>query len=161
MQQKATIYINHEDASLRTFILFMQTADAVQKYSDTHLYRALGISTIKFIVLNILNHNGGQMAPSDIARWTLREKHNITTLIERMSRDGLVRTERSNRDKRFINVILTRKGKQLRNKATTIAKEIVDKVMSSFNQDEIPHCERMLMSMRQNAHDGLDTIARQ
>jgi len=138
----------------------MQTADAVHKYSDTHLYRALGISTIKFIVLQILEHHGGQMTPSDIARWTLREKHNITTLIERMSRDGLVRTERSNQDKRFINVILARKGKQLRNKATTIAKEIVDKIMSSFNQNDIPHCESMLTSMRQNAHDGLEEIAK-
>ncbi len=78
------IDIDHEDTILRTFILFVQTADAVLKYADAHLYKKAGLSVIKFMVLKILATNGVIMTPSKIAEWMLRERHNITTLVARL-----------------------------------------------------------------------------
>ena len=105
------IDVEHEDAVLRTFILFVQTARLVLKYADTHLYRKTRLSTIKLIVLRTLASNNGVMRPSEIAEWTQTERHNITTLIDRLKRAGLVRVERNNRDKRFVSVSLTAKGR--------------------------------------------------
>jgi len=76
--------VDHEDRILRTFILFVQTADVVLKYANNHFYRKEGLSVIKVIVLRVLAASGGTMTPSEIAEWTFRERHDITTLVERL-----------------------------------------------------------------------------
>ena len=106
------INVDHDDVILRTFILFVQTARAVLKYADAHLYRKARLSTIKLIALRALASNGGTMTPSQIAEWTQTERHNITALINRMRQDGLVTAERNSRDRRLVNVTLTEKGRE-------------------------------------------------
>ncbi len=41
------------------------------------------------MVLQILTTTGGTMAPSEIAEWTLREWHNVMTLVDRLKQGGL------------------------------------------------------------------------
>jgi len=154
------ISIDHDDIILRTFILFVQTADTVLKYADTHFYRKSRLSVIKFMVLRILAANGGTMTPSEIAEWTFRERHNITTLVERLKQDGLVRTERRNRDKRFVNVTLTGKGRKVLKQATPVATEIINKVMLSISEGDAIPLEKSLRVLRQNAYDGLEHLAK-
>ena len=153
------IDIHHDDASLRTFILFVQTADAVLKYSDAHFYKKARLSSIKYTTLRILAVNGGTMTPSEIARWTLREKHNITTLIDRLERDELIVTERSKKDRRSINVILTDKGREVLDQAIPVARDIVNQVMSSTSKNDVVELEKLLGVLRQNAHAGLERVA--
>ncbi len=150
----------HDDIILRTFILFTQTAHAVQKYGDAHFYRKSRLSVIKFIVLKILATNGGTMTPSEIAEWTFRERHNITTLVDRLKRDGLVRVERNIKDKRFVNVSLTAKGRKVLKQAMPVARDIVNRVMSSISEGDAILLEKSLRVLRQNAHDGLEHLAK-
>ena len=152
--------VDHEDRILRTFILFVQTADATMKYANTHFYRKEGLSVIKVIVLQVLAAHGGTMTPSEIAEWTFRERNNITTLVERMKRDGLVRVERNNRDKRFVSVSLTAKGRKVLKQAMPVAREIVNQVMLSISEGDAVPLEKSLRVLRQNAHDGLEHLAK-
>ena len=154
------IDVAHEDRILRTFVLFVQTADTIMKYANTHLYRKERLSVIKVIVLRVLAANGGTMTPSEIAVWTFRERHNITTLINRMKRDGLVRVERNIKDKRFVNVSLTAKGRKVLKQAMPVAREIVDQVMLSISEGDTIPLERSLRVLRQNANDGLEHLAK-
>ncbi len=152
--------VDHEDSTLRTFILFVQAADTIMKYANTHLYRKEGISVIKIIVLRVLAAHGGTMTPSKIAEWTFRERHNITTLVDRLKRDGLVRVERNIKDKRFVSVSLTAKGRKVLKQAMPVAREIVDQVMSSISEGDAILLEKSLRVLRQNAHDGLEHLAK-
>jgi len=154
------IDVDHDDISLRAFILFVQTADTIRKYTDSHFYRKSRLSLIKFMVLQILAANGATMTPSEIAKWTFRERHDITTLISRLKRDGLVRTERDGRDKRFVNVMLTAKGRKVLKQTTPVATEIVDRVMLSISEGDVVSLEDSLRVLRQNAHDGLEHLAK-
>lgn len=94
---KATkiVEIGIQETLPRVFVLFLQTAHAVEKYTDKELYFKAGLSMPKLAVLQILKTNGGTMMPSTIAAWMLVEKHNMTTLIDRLRRDELVRVERN------------------------------------------------------------------
>ena len=152
--------VDHDDTILRTFILFVQTADAVLKYADAHLYKKAGLSVIKFMVLKILATNGGIMTPSKIAEWTLRERHNITTLVARLERDGFVGTKRNDRDRRFVNITLTDKGREVLTQATPVARHIVNQVMLSIIEGDAVLLEKLLRILRQNAHHGLEHAAR-
>jgi len=128
------------------------------KYANAHFYKEVGLSAIKFIVLRILATNGGTMTPSKLAQWTLRERHNITTLVDRLEQDGLVSTKRDDRDKRFVNITLTNKGQEVLTQATPVAKKIVDQVMLSITEGDIVLLEKSLGVLRQNAHHGLERI---
>ncbi len=144
---------------MRTFILFVQTAQAVLKYTDTHLYRKARISTIRLIALRALATNNRVMMPSEIAEWTQTERHNITALIGRMRRDGLVAAERNSSNKRLVNITLTDKGRETLNRAMPVAEEIVDQVMLSIDEGDAALLEKYLRTLRQNADDGLENIA--
>ena len=154
------IDIDHEDSILRTFILFVQASDAVMKYANAHFYRRDGLSAIKFMVLRILAANGGTMTPSEIAEWTFRERHNITTLVDRLEKDDLVMTERNDEDKRSVNIKLTNKGRTTLNEATPTARDIVDRVMLSISGSDAALLERLLRILRQNAHSSLERVTK-
>ena len=154
------IDVDHEDTVLRTFILFVQTARAVLKYTDAHLYRKARLSIIKLIALRALASNNGVMIPSEIAEWTQTERHNITALIGRMRQDELVTAERNSSDKRLVNINLTDKGQEALNRTTPVAKEIVDQVMLSIDEGDAALLEKHLRTLRQNAHQGLEHIAK-
>ena len=152
--------IHHDDTILRTFIFFVETAHATLKYANVHFFRTTRLSLTKYIVLQILAFNGGTMNPSEIAEWTLRERHNITTLVGRLERDGLVTVERNDRDKRFINVTLTAKGRKVLKQGTPVAREIVNRVMLSISEGDAVRLEKSLSVLRQNAHDAIEHLAK-
>lgn len=153
------INIDLEDDTSRAFVLFVQTSDAVQKYADARLYKA-GLSIIKWMVLKTLDFNGGIMTPSAIAEWTLRERHNITTLIRRMRKDGLIITEPHSTDRRSINVILTDRGREVLAQTLPVAKEIINQVMTSMAGDDTLSMEKSLRVLRQNALNGLEQVTK-
>ena len=77
-----------------------------------------------------------------------------------MRRDGLVTTERNNSDKRFVNVTLTDKGRDVLGRAMLVATEVVNQVMLSISEDDSALLEKPLRVLRQNAHDGLEHVAK-
>ena len=154
------IDVHYEDTIIRSFILFVQTAYAVLKYADAHLYRKARLSISKLVVMRAIASNKEVMTPSEIAKWTQTERHTITALVDRMKRDGLIRTERNPRDKRFVNVSLTDKRREVFMKAMPVAREIVDQVMSSISEDDALLLEKSLRALRQNAHHGLEYVAK-
>jgi len=159
-KRKPFIEVDLKDPVLNAYMLFVQTSDAVQKYTDACFYRKAKLSTTKFVVLQVLAVNKGTMTPSQIARWTLRERHNVTTLIYRMQKDGLVRTERSASDKRSLNVILTDAGRRALALAAPVAREIVRQVMSSINERDVSQLIKSLNVLRHNAHEGLSNLSK-
>ncbi len=95
------------------------------------------------------------MSPSEIAEWTYTERHNITTLVDRLKRDGFVMTNRYSKDRRVITVTLTDKGQQVLSEAIPVSSEIVKEVMRSFSEDDAALLEKRLKVLRQNAANGL------
>jgi len=154
------IDVDLDNITLGTFILFVQTADVVLKYADARFYKEAHLSVVKYVVLQILAANGGTMTPSQIAEWTFRERNNITTLVGRLKREGLVKTDRKNRDKRFINVTLTAKGRKVLKQIMPAANEIVSRVMLSISESDTVSLEKSLRFLRQNAHGGLEHLAK-
>ena len=153
------IEVDHEDTVLSTFILFVQTAQAVLKYADGYLYRKTRLSVAKLIVLQTLASTSRAMMPSEIAEWTNTERHNITALVGRMKQDGLVTAERNSSDKRVVNIKLTDKGRKVLSQAMPVAREVVNQVMSSITEGDMVLLREKLRILRQNAHYGLGGFA--
>ena len=148
--------VYHKDTSVRTFILFIQTAQAVLKYADRYLYTGARLSVIKLVALTALDVNDGTLTPSQLAKWTQTERHNITALVDRLKRDGLVTTKRESKDKRFVHVRLTDKGREVLNRTIPVAREVVNNVMSSVSEDDAARLEEQLKVLKENAFRGLE-----
>ena len=155
------IEVEHEDTILRTFILFVQSARVALKYADSIFYRKARLSVIKYIVLQALATNGGTMTPSEMAEWTSTERHNITTLVDRLRQDELVTVRRNEKDRRFTDVTLTDKGVKALDRARPVAREIVNQVMLSISEGDALLLEKLLRVLRQNAYHGLEHVAGQ
>ena len=99
------------DLTLRSFALFLQTSRELLKYVDTCLRQKTGISMVHFMALMILENEGGKMTPTKLASLTQTKRHNITTLIRRMEKEGYINIRKKSRDRRSLNVLFTEKGK--------------------------------------------------
>jgi len=99
------------------------------------------------------------MTPSGIAEWTHTERHNVTTLVTRMSRDGLVTAERNNANKKLVDIVLTDKGREVLNRAMPVARKVVNQVMSSIAAGDAVLLEKSLGVLMRNARYGLEELA--
>jgi len=145
---------NTASAKQRLIFLFIQTADAYNRYSDIR-FQKLGLSLIRMVVLSALEMNGGTMKPSEIAKWTFRSPHNITTLIRRLERDGLVTISPNRTDNRSVDVVLTEKGRQYIKKAKPIYLDVRKKALDSITDKQIQVLERIIAVMKSNIEHSM------
>ena len=153
------IEITHDESIGRALMLLTQATRIINRYIDAYFYRKAKISFTKFMVLKLLASTNGVMNQTQIAENTQTVLHNITTLVARLKREELVSTERSESDKRSINVFLTDKGRMVLNQAMPVARELIDKIMTSITEDDALKLSQMLEILRENAYGELENIA--
>jgi DNA-binding MarR family transcriptional regulator len=150
--------IPHGDSIGRTLMLLTQTARLINKYIDSYFYEKANLSFTKFLALKVLANSNGVMTQTQMAEWTQTELHNITTLVARLKKENLVFTRRSDIDKRKINVFITDKGKTVLEQAIPVAREIIEKIMSSITENDALKLGQTLEVLRDNTYDGLERI---
>jgi MarR family transcriptional regulator, organic hydroperoxide resistance regulator len=144
----------------RVFISFIRTSRAVGKYYDARLYSKMRFSAVKMAVLTALNFNREGMTPSEIASQTCTEPNNITTLVRRMAKEGLLRTESRKDDRRSVKVVITDLGLEVFAEASAIPGDVRDEVLSLIPRDDMKALERALEIMRHNALVGIQNLNR-
>ena len=142
----------------QAFISFILASRAFTKYYDAYLYRKMRLSIVKMAVLNLLNING-TMSPAEIARITCTERNNITTLIRRMAKDGLVKVERNAAPVRGVSISLTEVGLELFGRAKFLPVEVRDQVFASIPKESLGMVKTSLETMRYNAMAGIDSLS--
>jgi len=97
--------------SLNTFTKLMRAAESVT--SRVHrVLTAPKLTISQFGVLEALYHKG-PLCQKDIAAKILKSTGNITLVIDNLEKNGLVRRERDNEDRRFLTIHLTDSGSEL------------------------------------------------
>ena len=92
-----------------------------------------GLTPEQSHILNILVQKGGSSTINEIVDITLRQHHSISTLINRMSKQELVKKIKTPNDNRIYQVVITPKGESLLNKVTH---ESIDMVFSGLSERE-------------------------
>ena len=143
-------YHQKESLNIQTLDLLTRTARIVLKYVDTYFSIEAGISSIRFIVLHALSMRKEATSLSDLVALTNTNHNNITALIDRMKREGLVTARRARKDRRVIHVKLTPKGTEIAGKSMIVVKNIADRVLSSLGDDDIATLMRQLSTINRN-----------
>ena len=97
--------------ALDLFIKLERAHNAVLSVAQEQI-RAAGLTVSQFGVLEALYHLG-PLCQRALADKILKTGGNMTTVIDNLERNGLVRRERSAEDRRFITVHLTDDGRAL------------------------------------------------
>ncbi len=100
-----------ERLALSTFVKLLRICETVSGRVHNHL-KSVQLTTSQFGVLEALYHLG-PMCQRDIAKKILKSTANLTTVIDNLEKRGLVKRERDEKDRRYFNVILTKKGEKL------------------------------------------------
>ena len=101
-----------EGIASKTIIDFKKTHEMLETVFDNH-FKKFDISDSKFKLLVILYKSSeGGLALSEIGNRMQVTKANITGLIDRLERQGLVKRIRRNDDRRKILAVITEKGRK-------------------------------------------------
>ena len=134
-----------ETRALRTYVKLMRAAESVTARTHRHLF-STGLTISQFAVIEALYHLG-PLSQREIGQKILRSSGNITMVIDNLEKNGLVRRERNEADRRFFIVHLTDEGYNLINKifpphAAVIAEDLG--VLTAAEQDTLGRLCRKL-----------------
>ena len=137
-----------ETRALKTYVKLMRAAESMTARTHRHL-SSTGLTISQFAVLEAL-YQLGPLSQREIGKKILRSSGNITMVIDNLEKNGLVRRERHEADRRFFIVHLTDKGYHLINKifpphAAVIAKDLG--VLTAAEQDALARlCKKLGLS---------------
>ena len=130
------------------------TASMMKKKADAFFVQ-YGLTDVQFNLLTLLYFNSpgvpgeGGLSQAQISDMMLVNRANITSLVDRMEKAGLVTRNAHTNDRRFNIVKLTSKGKNLFEKVEPIYIRQVRKVMSHLGQPEMKTLMRLLEKVRE------------
>ena len=115
-------------------------------------FRAHAVSDTQFNALVVLQVAGRPLTQREMVERLLVDKSDLTGLLGRMEKAGLV-TRRSDADDRRCNAVaLTAKGRAELARTEADYAALVTRIMSSFTRGEIADLTRLMLKL----HDALD-----
>jgi MarR family 2-MHQ and catechol resistance regulon transcriptional repressor len=100
-----------EIRAINAYIKLQRGADSTVARATQHLARS-GLTFSQYGVLDMLFHLG-PLRLGQIAEKILKSEGNMTTVVDNLERAGLVKRERSVKDRRAVTVSLTEEGRRL------------------------------------------------
>jgi MarR family 2-MHQ and catechol resistance regulon transcriptional repressor len=120
----------YQHSGTHLFLLFWKASHAVMRYDQRSIADAGFSSLTDFAVLEVLLHKGS--LPVN----TIGEKVLLTSAVDRLERKGLVKREKSELDRRVVQVHLTDVGRELITRAFGQHAENLDLLFDVFNDEE-------------------------
>jgi len=96
----------------------------------------IGITPEQAAILQILDRKAGTSSIGDIANAWMRRENSVLTMVRRMEKLGLVNIVKYPKRKE-LEIVLTDKGQEIRNKLTKISIESVFSVLSSEEMQKL------------------------
>ena len=108
MDRKALATTSRYEALLQ----LLRTADTIWNASRT-FFQEWDLSPSQFNVLNLLESNPEGLSQSDLGRQLITHRSNVTGLVDRLEKRGLVQRTEAAGDRRAYRVVLTKAGSAL------------------------------------------------
>ncbi|MCL6639548.1 MAG: MarR family transcriptional regulator [Firmicutes bacterium] len=120
----------------RVIIEIASTYDLMEDVFNRHLAR-FGISQVKYKAMMQLLYAGDDGLPlSELGEKMAVSRANITGLVDRLERDGLVSRETDSRDRRVVRARVTARAKELLQFITPIHGEFTGSLLSVLDSKE-------------------------
>ena len=135
------------------------TSTASKELSDEFNRRLLlkGSTRVQWIALYYIGNEKG------ISQKVLADKINvkestIVRLIDRMEKEGIVKWEKEETDRRVTNIFLTEKGENLKEELLPLGEKFSDDITKGIKQEHIDIFNSVLRKMVLNINMNVDNI---
>jgi DNA-binding MarR family transcriptional regulator len=112
------------------------------------MYGEKGLTMEQYATLVAIKYLNDPVRPTDVARWIGRRTNSVSMMVDRMVKAGLVRRERSRRDRRVVCLIITSKAENALEPATRAGWEFIQKIMSPLSEEDRQTFARLLETLR-------------
>lgn len=102
---------------------------------DTYRVKA-GVSYQQFLILMAVATSENPVTVVELARILQRQPNSISTIVDRMVKQALVKREPCKTDRRLVYVKLSPAGKNIVTRAAIEGNELIKRVMSEFSEKE-------------------------
>jgi len=143
------------DQRLQTWLLCHQVYDSIYRCEES-VFAKEGISTQQHAVLIAIKYIEEPVTVSELAHWLERNQNGISMLVERMVKDGLISRKRDLSDRRSIRLVMTKKGKNILERATMSGWDLAQEILSSISDDDLHVLNGILERMRGKAFGYLN-----
>lgn len=126
---------SREVLALGTFIKLNRSLNSVQGRLLPALQRDFGLTESQLAVLEAIYHLG-PLQQGELCRKILRSGSNVTTVVDNLERDGLVKRVRHEQDRRVQVVHLTDEGRALMDEALPVHVERITEAMAALEPAE-------------------------
>jgi DNA-binding MarR family transcriptional regulator len=132
------------------------TASCLRKKAG-HFLNQFGLTDVQFNLMMLLQHQSnpdGGLSQAQLSSMMLVNRANITALIDRMEKSGLVERTSMPMDRRYNIIKLTERGKKMLLKIEPLYAQEVDRIMDVLLESEQKRLISMLEKIRSNITNG-------
>lgn len=137
------------DKVVQAYVQLIVTSDLVYKNAEVKLGDT-GITPRQHSVLMTLISAEHQLTLTELSRRLFRTKNSLTTVIDHMERDGLVKRLPVPGDRRAIYIMVSEKGQALVKDSMQQSRELVYRTMSCLEPAELDSLNALLRKIRRN-----------
>ncbi len=144
--------------AVRVYLLLRETYKLADKVFESD-FRNFDLSSSQYTVLRYL-HNDEAIPMSELSRRLTQGKSNLTTLIPRMERKGLVETTVDARDKRSSLVRLTDTGRRLRDQVVPAHRRLLEAMLRRLGPEEQEQFVHLLAQINRSLTEVMKEAAK-
>lgn len=137
------------DLRFNASVQLLNSGLLLDKYIDIRS-RRYGQNRSRLDVMHTLIIHGGTLKPSDLSKMLFRSKQTITQTIDRLERDGLVKRELADKDRRTRKITITRKGLDSIKANLPRTMEISNSALPGLSEEEIRTLSAILRRIRKH-----------
>ena len=128
---------------MSSFIALLRFSDVLARYSTVEFTKH-DSSAARTMLMDGLYLNGGSLSPTELAKYMFRTNHSITSMVDTLEKQGLVRREPNPLDRRSIKITLTPEGWQLMERMLPATYEISQKALDCLDDNEAENLKEVL-----------------
>lgn len=136
------LYEAPDNIALSVWIRMLKAHNLVFRQARTAM--APYCTMAQFDVIAQLSREKDGTTPAELSRRLLVTAGNLTGLLDRIEKAGLVKRRPDPQDRRVTRVHLTNKGRELAKKVIPIHAKDIQEIISGLNMNELKHLRQLL-----------------
>ncbi|MFC1890971.1 MarR family winged helix-turn-helix transcriptional regulator [Thermodesulfobacteriota bacterium] len=145
----------NDKTPLGILMSILTSFDTLNRYLELELMQ-YDVTPIRFRVMSALYKEGTEMTPSEIAKSVFRAKNSITSVINKMVKQGVVNKNNSDTDGRSVNIAITEKGWQEANMLQPVAQQVSREILSCLDKDQVDSLINILRTIRNHVSEKIE-----
>ena len=135
-------------ASLRTWLRLLSCESVIERAIRSKFRENFNVTLPQFDVLSELEHAAERLTMSQLSEELMVSNGNITGVVDRLEKNGLVRRIRPKHDRRIQYIELTESGTAEFRRMAKQHEQWIEEMLQDVSQDEMSLLQQLLIKTR-------------